>query len=232
MASTGSTNEDLAEAAQKGEPGGLVLVAEEQTAGRGRLGRTWTAPARSGLTFSVLLRPEAPAARFGWLPLLAGLAAAEAVSVVAELDVRLKWPNDLLVGDRKLAGVLAERVAGAVVLGVGLNVSTVAAELPVATATSLAVEGAACTDRDPLLRAVLRRLAERYAAWDRPRGDPRLADDYRERCSTLGRKVRAELPGAATVEGFAESVDDDGRLAIRTPLGLERVGAGDVVHLR
>jgi BirA family biotin operon repressor/biotin-[acetyl-CoA-carboxylase] ligase len=174
---------------------------------RGAAGRdrTWSAPARSGLTFSVLLRPSVPVAELGWLPLLAGLAVAEAVARLAELDVRLKWPNDLLVGDRKLAGVLAERVGGAVVVGIGLNVTTTAAELPVATATSLVIEGAACTDREPLLRAILRRLAERYAEWDGPGGDPGLADGYRGRCATLGREVRAELPGGGTVVGTAES---------------------------
>lgn len=230
--STGSTNADLVSAAAAGEPAGLVLVAEEQTAGRGRLDRTWTAPPRSGLTFSVLLRPSVPPRALGWLPLLAGLAVAEALGRLAELDVRLKWPNDLVVDDRKLAGVLAERTTGAVVVGIGLNVSALATELPVATATSLAIEGAACTDRDPLLRAILRRLAERVSRWDGPYGDRGLADDYRARCATIGRAVRAELPGAAVVEGVAEGVDDDGRLLIRAGAGLETVGAGDVVHLR
>jgi BirA family biotin operon repressor/biotin-[acetyl-CoA-carboxylase] ligase len=247
--STASTNADLVAAAEAGEPAGLVLVAELQTAGRGRLDRSWTAPPRSGLTFSVLLRPAVPPRALGWLPLLAGLAAAEALGRLAELDVRLKWPNDLVVDDRKLAGVLAERVAGvvsegddrredlertigAVVVGIGLNVSTLATELPVATATSLAIEGAACTDRDPLLRAILRRLAERVSMWDGPYGDRGLADDYRARCATIGRAVRAELPAGAVIEGLAEDVDDDGRLLIRTSTGLETVGAGDVVHLR
>jgi BirA family biotin operon repressor/biotin-[acetyl-CoA-carboxylase] ligase len=229
---TGSTNADLAREAEQGALAGLVLVAEEQLDGRGRLGRRWSAPARSGLTFSVLLRPAVPPASLGWLPLLAGLAAAEAVSQLAEIDVRLKWPNDLLVDDRKLAGVLAERVAGAVVVGIGLNVSALASELPSPQATSLAIEGAACTDRDPLLRAVLRRMAERCLAWDRPEGDPSLADDYRGRCATIGRAVRAELPGGATVEGVAEAVDDFGRLVIRTGGQARQVAAGDIVHLR
>lgn len=232
VASTGSTNADLADAARDGEAAGLVLVAEEQTAGRGRRDRTWSAPARSGLTFSVLLRPSVPVAELGWLSLLAGLAVAEAVARLAELDVGLKWPNDLLVGERKLAGVLAERVGGAVVLGIGLNVTTTAAELPVATATSLVIEGAACTDREPLLRAILRRLAERYAEWDGPGGALGLAAAYAGRCATLGREVRAELPGGGTVVGTAESIDPDGRLVIRTATGVEVLGAGDVRHLR
>jgi BirA family transcriptional regulator, biotin operon repressor / biotin---[acetyl-CoA-carboxylase] ligase len=229
---TGSTNADLAQAARDGAEAGLVLVAEEQTDGRGRRGRSWTAPARSGLTFSVLLRPDVPAVLLGWLPLLAGLAVAEAVGRIAELEVSLKWPNDVLVGDRKLAGVLAERVAGAVVLGIGLNVSTTTDELPTPAATSLVIEAAACTDRDPVLRAVLRRLAERLAVWDSPAGDPELPAAYAERCATLGRLVRAELPGGRSITGTAADLDAQGRLGIRTGTGLERVGAGDVVHLR
>jgi BirA family biotin operon repressor/biotin-[acetyl-CoA-carboxylase] ligase len=239
--STGSTNSDLADAARAGEPGGLVLVAEEQTAGRGRLDRTWVAPPRSGLTFSVLLRPDVPPARLGWLPLLAGLAVAEALSRIAEVDVRLKWPNDLLVGERKLGGILAERVAAAVVVGCGLNVSTLSSELPGPAATSLVVQGAACTDRDPLLRAVLRRLADRLTAWEQAGGDPGaggpvdasgLAAAYADRCSTVGRQVRAELPGGRVLDGTAVGIDGDGRLAVRTGTGVEAVGAGDVVHLR
>jgi BirA family transcriptional regulator, biotin operon repressor / biotin---[acetyl-CoA-carboxylase] ligase len=238
---TGSTNSDLADAARAGAEPGLVLVAEEQLAGRGRLGRGWVAPARSALTFSVLLRPAVPVGQLGWLPLLAGLAVAEAVGRIAELEVQLKWPNDLLVGQGKLGGVLAERVGASVVVGVGINVSATAAELPAPTgsalpATSLAVEAAACTDRDPVLRAVLRRIAERYAAWDAPGGDPQLAAAYAERCSTLGRVVRAEMPGGRTVEGTATGLDDAGRLGVRPPgpadAPPEWVSAGDVVHLR
>jgi BirA family transcriptional regulator, biotin operon repressor / biotin---[acetyl-CoA-carboxylase] ligase len=229
---TGSTNADLARQARQGAGAGLVLVAEQQTSGRGRLGRSWTAPARSGLTFSVLLRPAGPTSRLGWLPLLTGLAVAEAVARVAELDVRLKWPNDLLVGDRKLAGVLAERVGDAVVVGVGLNVSAVAAELPGPQATSLVMEGAACTDRDPVLRAVLRRIADRVARWDSPGGDPDLAAAYAGRCATLGRTIRAELPGGLELTGVAQGLDGDARLLVLTAQGVQVVGAGDVVHLR
>lgn len=234
VARTASTNADLAAQARRGAPGGLVLVAEEQVAGRGRLDRTWTSPPRSGLTLSVLLRPAVDATRWGWLPLLAGLATAEAVSRLAEVDVALKWPNDLLVGGRKLAGLLAERVGDAVVLGLGLNVTLRADERPVPEATSLALEGAACTDRDPLLRAVLRRLSVRLDAWTAAGGDPRegLAADYRARCGTLGRAVRVDVPGGTAVEGRAMDVDDAGRLVVQTASGTVALAAGDVVHLR
>ena len=138
VARTGSTNTDCAARARAGAPEGLVLAAEEQTAGRGRLGRTWLSPPRAALTFSVLLRPAGvPPARRGWLPLLAGVATAIAVRHVSGLDARLKWPNDLLLGPRKLAGILAEQSGDAVIVGIGVNVSAARAELPVTGAASL-----------------------------------------------------------------------------------------------
>jgi BirA family biotin operon repressor/biotin-[acetyl-CoA-carboxylase] ligase len=218
--STRSTNAVVAERARAGEPHGLVVAAEEQTQGRGRLDRSWVSPPRAGLTLSVLIRPDLPPERLGWLPLLGGLAVAQALRRQAEVDAVLKWPNDVLVGDRKVCGLLAEAVDGAVVLGIGLNVTTRREELPVPEATSLALEGAVVTDRDTLLRAVLRTLADVL-------GD-RSYPSYRELCSTLGREVRVLLPGGATVEGTAEAVDDEGRLVV----GGTPYAAGDVVHLR
>jgi BirA family biotin operon repressor/biotin-[acetyl-CoA-carboxylase] ligase len=226
---TDSTNAVVADAARAGAPEGLVVVAEHQAAGRGRLGRTWTSPARAGLTVSVLLRPQvSDAAEWGWLPLLAGLAVATAVRAQAGLDAVVKWPNDVLVGDRKLAGVLAEAVLpGAVVLGIGLNVTTRAEELPPdVAATSLAIEGARTTDRSVLLRALLRALAGSYDAWQLDPGPQR--DAYRAACSTIGRRVRLELPDGATVTGRADEVDAAGRLVVD---GAPYASA-DVVHLR
>ena len=214
---TTSTNAVVAERARAGEPHGLVVVAETQTAGRGRLDRTWSSPPRAGLTFSVLLRPRGP---LQWVPLLAGAGIATALRRHAGVEVGLKWPNDVVVGDRKLAGLLAEAVDGAVVLGVGLNVTTTREELPVPQATSLALEGATTTDRDTVLRAVLRGIADALG------DDSRAA--YRELCTTLGREVRVELPGGQTVTGTAEGVDDEGRLVVD---GTAHA-AGDVVHLR
>jgi BirA family biotin operon repressor/biotin-[acetyl-CoA-carboxylase] ligase len=249
VAATGSTNSDLAAKATSGTPEGAVLVAEEQTSGRGRLDRRWSAPPRSGLFFSVLLRPggtgaggltPVPAQRWGWLPLLAGVAVATALSSAAGVDTALKWPNDLLLvtdgEERKAGGILAERVGGdGVVIGVGVNVSLTADELPVATATSLALAGAHGTDRDPLLRAVLRSLGDWYGRWREAEGDPdrsRLLHAYAAGCATLGRQVRAELPGGRDLSGTAVAVDGDGRLVIAGPQGEQAVGAGDVVHLR
>ncbi|WP_333764349.1 biotin--[acetyl-CoA-carboxylase] ligase [Streptomyces sp. IBSBF 2390] len=240
---TGSTNSDLAgRAAGSGADEGAVLVAEEQTAGRGRLDRRWTAPPRSGLFFSVLLKPtEVPVARWGWLPLLTGVAVATGLSRAAGVDTALKWPNDLLVTvgeeERKAGGILAERAgADGIVVGVGINVSLRADELPVPQAGSLALAGAQGTDRDPLLRAVLRSLEDWYGRWRRAGGDPSasgLQDTYAAGCATLGRAVRAELPGDRSIVGEAVAVDGDGRLVIATEAGVqEPVGAGDIVHLR
>ncbi|MFF8655061.1 biotin--[acetyl-CoA-carboxylase] ligase [Streptomyces huasconensis] len=243
---TGSTNTDLVARAD-GLAEGAVLVAEEQSAARGRLDRQWSAPARSGLFFSVLLKPaEVPVERWGWLPLLTGVAVATGLSRVAGVDTALKWPNDLLVtvGDqeRKAGGILAERAGaaggsgGGVVIGIGLNVTLREDELPVPTAGSLALAGATTTDRDPLLRAVLRSLEQWYGVWRGAGGDPaasRLQEAYAAGCATLGRRVRAELPGDRAIVGEAVAVDGDGRLVLATEAGVqEPVGAGDIVHLR
>ncbi|GGP92206.1 biotin--[acetyl-CoA-carboxylase] ligase [Streptomyces griseomycini] len=240
---TGSTNSDLVARAAGGRAGeGAVLVAEEQTAGRGRLDRQWSAPARSGLFFSVLLTPrEVPVARWGWLPLLTGVAVATGLSRAAGVDTALKWPNDVLVTvggeERKAGGILAEGAgSGGVVIGVGINVSLRADELPVPTAGSLALAGAVSTDRDPLLRGMLRALEEWYGRWRAAGGDPAecgLQETYAAGCATLGRTVRAELPGERSVVGEAVAVDGDGRLVLATEAGVqEPVGAGDIVHLR
>ena len=216
LAETDSTNAVVAERARAGEPAGLVVVAESQTAGRGRLDRSWVSPPRAGLTFSVLLRPDP--ALLAWQSLLGGVAVARAVREVAQVDAVLKWPNDVLVDGKKLCGLLAEvPVSGAVVLGIGLNVTTRADELPHAGATSLQLVGAVTVDREPLLKAVLRHLA-------------RAADrgDYRALCSTIGRRVSLELPDGTAVEGVADDVDTGGRLVVDGTA----YAAGDVVHLR
>jgi BirA family transcriptional regulator, biotin operon repressor / biotin---[acetyl-CoA-carboxylase] ligase len=234
---TGSTNADVAAAAMAGAAEGLVVVAEAQSTGRGRLGRAWASPPRAGLAFSVLLRPSGvPAGKLGWLPLLAGVALVEVVRRLGEVDAVLKWPNDLLIADRKCAGILAEAAGGGIVLGMGLNVSLRAEELPVPTATSLALAGSACTDRDPLLRAILRELARWYRQWCAVDGDPAasgLRDAYRLHCGTLGRAVTVSLPGGRILTGKASDVDTEGRLVVTTGDGRATpVAAGDVEHVR
>jgi BirA family biotin operon repressor/biotin-[acetyl-CoA-carboxylase] ligase len=239
---TGSTNADLIARARDGAPEGLVLAAEEQTSGRGRMGRAWLSPPRAALTFSVLLRPAAvPPARRGWLPLLAGVATAAAVRQVSGLEAQLKWPNDVLIGERKLAGILAEQAGDAVVVGIGVNVSTSAGELPVTgpsslAATSLLLAGSASLDRELLLRRVLAELERWYLAWHSGAGgDPQasgLRPAYLQICSTLGRDVRAELPAGQVIYGSATDIDAGGRLVVTGPAGVVAVGAGDVLHVR
>ncbi len=251
---TGSTNADLLAKARSGADEGLVLVAEAQTSGRGRMGRRWISPPRRSLTFSVLLRPAAPAGLLGWAPLLAGVAVASALERTAGVDARLKWPNDVLVDGAKIAGILAERWGNAVVIGTGINVLQQRGELPVPTATSLLVAqgagsagaagpagapgpGAGTDVRERLLIAVLDELARWYRAWlDQPRpGDADgcgLRAEYLRRSGTVGTAVTVMLPGGQNLTGMAAGIDAAGRLEVRTPAGLVQVSAGDVVHLR
>ncbi|WP_306204317.1 biotin--[acetyl-CoA-carboxylase] ligase [Actinoplanes sp. RD1] len=255
---TGSTNADVAEAARGGAGEGLVVVAEQQVAGRGRRDRQWLSPPRAGLTLSVLLRPgvadperdwpAVPQRAWGWLPLLAGVALLEAVRRIAEVEAALKWPNDLLVrpadesgqgGYGKTAGILAEVSGEAVVVGIGLNVSTKAGELPPTNglpATSLFESGATSIDRDPLLRALLRSFDRWYGGWREAGGDAEmcgLLTAYRRDCATLGRHVRVLLPAGGELTGEVTDVDREGQLVIRTDEGSERrVSAGDVLHVR
>jgi BirA family transcriptional regulator, biotin operon repressor / biotin---[acetyl-CoA-carboxylase] ligase len=241
VAETRSTNADLLAAAGAGAPEGVVLVADAQTGGRGRMGRRWISPPRAGLTVSVLLRPiGVPAVLLGWLPLLTGVAAASAVRAVSAVEPRLKWPNDVLVRGAKLGGILAERSGSAVVVGIGINVSQHRSELPGSTATSLLLEapgGTGADLREPLLVAMLDGLARRYLAW-RDQASPGDADacglrgEYTCWCATLGREVTVTLPGGQVIAGAAVGVDPAGRLEVRTSGRVVPVSAGDVVHVR
>jgi BirA family transcriptional regulator, biotin operon repressor / biotin---[acetyl-CoA-carboxylase] ligase len=214
-----------------------VLVAEAQTAGRGRMGRHWVSAPGSALTFSVLLRPAAvPPASRGWTPLLAGVAVARAVRAQTKVAAWLKWPNDVQVDGAKLAGILAEQAGDAIVVGIGINVSSGRDELPVKGATSLAAEGAAGTAAGRLLAGVLGEMERWYLAWTGTLGDATscgLRQEYQQLCGTLGRQVRVSLPGGEIVAGQAAEVDGAGRLVVRSPSsGLVPVSAGDVVHVR
>jgi BirA family transcriptional regulator, biotin operon repressor / biotin---[acetyl-CoA-carboxylase] ligase len=191
---------------------------------------------------SVLLHPVnlAPL-RWGWLPLIAGLAVAEGLRQYPGVPASLKWPNDVLIGDGKVAGILAERIetprGPAVVIGFGVNVHLTAAELPVPSATSLALHASESAFRGPLsrtdvVRSCLAALGAFYLAWQQGATDEELAASYRERCATIDRRVRVELVGGLPVEGTATEVDSGGRLVIRTDSGVQVVSAGDVIHLR
>lgn len=237
---TGSTNADLIARAAAGEDiDGAVLAAENQVAGRGRNGRQWAAAPRAQLTVSFAC-PAAcvPADRWGWLPLATGVAVVDAVSAVTGVTCGVKWPNDVLAGEppRKLAGILAEVASPrpTIVVGIGVNVTLTADEVGESvgksTAASLLELGATSTDRDALLARLLIDLGERLDQWRT--GDPRLATDWRARSVTLGRQVRAMLPGDRDVTGTAVDIDDEGRLQIEAADGIVTVAAGDIIHLQ
>jgi BirA family transcriptional regulator, biotin operon repressor / biotin---[acetyl-CoA-carboxylase] ligase len=232
---TGSTNADLLARAAAGEDiAGAVLIAEHQTAGRGRNGRAWSSP-RAQLALSAgvdagEVRPDA----WGWLPLAAGVAVVDTVAAVA-VEAGLKWPNDVLANGRKLAGILTEVAAAqrSIVVGIGLNVTLRDDEVPDADATSLRSLGVETPDRDELVRAMLQELARRVERWRDANGaDAGLIADYRARSVTIGSAVRAILPGGREVLGAARSIDEQGRLLIDSDAGPVAVSAGDVVHLR
>jgi BirA family biotin operon repressor/biotin-[acetyl-CoA-carboxylase] ligase len=239
LAEAPSTNAVVAARAREGAPEGLVVVADHQTAGRGRLDRTWETPPGTALTFSLLLRPTAPAAAWPWLPLLTGYAVAEALAGRG-YGAGVKWPNDVLIGERKVAGILVERVetpdGPAAVVGVGLNTAMTAAELPVPTATSLLLESGAAEppDRAEVLADVLTGIRETYGEWvlGGAAATEELAVSYAAACRTLGRDVRVDLPDGTTLEGRAVAVDATGRLVVEAADGRHEVGAGDVVHVR
>lgn len=232
-----STNAIVADRAREGAPDGLVVVADHQTAGRGRLDRSWETPAGTALTFSMLVRPTVPPAAWPWLPLLAGYAAAKTLTARG-YDAGVKWPNDILIGERKVAGILVERVetptGPAAVIGIGLNTGMDADELPVPTATSLSLESGEAPDRTELLLELLAGIREAYDAWQLG-GEPaalRLAESYTSACVTLGQQVRVDLPDGTTLEGRAVDIDRLGRLVVDAADGRHEVGAGDVVHVR
>jgi BirA family transcriptional regulator, biotin operon repressor / biotin---[acetyl-CoA-carboxylase] ligase len=224
---TDSTNSRLLEEARGGAPEGVVLVADHQTAGRGRLGRRWEAPPGSSLLVSVLLRPDVALGRAHLVTMAAGLAASDACEAVAGVRPGLKWPNDLVVDDAKLAGLLAESVVEgdalrALVVGMGLNVTAAPAE----GATALADHAGGRVERRPLLDAWLVRLDARL---------DRLGEvltDYRPRCATLGRPVRVERPGGDVLAGTAVDVTDAGHLVVDAGGERVAVAVGDVVHVR
>jgi BirA family biotin operon repressor/biotin-[acetyl-CoA-carboxylase] ligase len=252
-----STNRYLLDEARSGTPEGIVAVADHQSAGRGRLGRRWEAPAGSNLLVSVLLRPTVAVGELHLCTVAVALAAADACETATGIHPDVKWPNDLVVGDRKLAGILAEALpapagggASAVVVGLGLNVRWPGPDngvpdggvpdggVPdgetdelVRTATSIWRETGAQLEPMALLQLVLAGLEPRLADLASGTGRSRLAGEYRRRCGTVGRSVRVELPGEVLV-GTAIDVTGEGHLVVDTGTGRKTVAAGDVVHLR
>ena len=231
FATIDSTNTWVMEQARSGAAEGLVAVAEEQTAGRGRLGRTWVSPPGGSLLMSLLLRPAGlPADRLHLATAAVAMSGADAVALIAEVQPSLKWPNDLLIGNRKLAGVLTEveGVPPAVVVGIGIN-CTWPDELPAEIAdVAIAANHAAGrpVHTEDVLDVLLETLAARLdAGWDD------IAREYKARCETVGRDVRVEMADGAFT-GMATGIDDDGALLVTNDAGTTRVIAGDVIHVR
>jgi BirA family biotin operon repressor/biotin-[acetyl-CoA-carboxylase] ligase len=242
VAETGSTNADLAARAREHEVAGTVLITDYQSAGRGRQGRTWTAPPGSGIAMSILVRPDGiDPSHWSWLSLLAGLAVSDGIRRAADVPAVLKWPNDVLIGDCKVCGILSERVdtsqGPACVVGIGINVGLSEDQLPVPSATSLMIAarqlGGSPPSRTAVIATVLAAFELLYGRWEAQRGiDPSLAASYAERCETIGRHVRVLLSEERSVEGIAERIDESGQLVVRTTAGSSVYGAGDVIHLQ
>ena len=238
LAQTGSTN-DVAEAlAADGAPEGTCVVAEEQTAGRGRLDRTWVSPPGAGLWMSVVVRPgEMPKERWSLLSLAAGVAVLDGLAAASGVRAELKWPNDVMVvaaacggdgGMKKVGGILSAATGpDAVVLGIGINVSLRGDELPIKQSSSVFLEGGR-TDRAALLVAILSALKVRLAQWRAE--DPDLLVAYRHACCTIGRPVDVALPNGQRVTGTVAGIDDDGHLLVTDGEATQRITAGDVIH--
>ncbi|HZW41908.1 MAG TPA: biotin--[acetyl-CoA-carboxylase] ligase [Agromyces sp.] len=266
LAEAGSTNDELRDAATGPEaaawPHGSVIVTDNQTRGRGRLGRMWLAPTGKTLAISLLLRPELaggkpfPPEAYGWIPLIAGAAMTEAVRRAVDLaasqevepddddrtgglDVELKWPNDVLISGYKVCGILSELLpdSGAVVVGAGLNLTLDEHDLPTLTSTSLLLATGRQPDADEVLADYLGGFLALMRAFTESGADAAasgVADRVTAVCGTLGSEVRVELPGDRELVGFAERLDRDGRLVVRDRENGEpqSVAAGDVTHLR
>ncbi len=242
-----STNRYALDEARAGAPEGLVVMADHQTAGRGRLGRRWEAPAGANLLVSVLLRPTLAPERLQLCTLAMALAARSACAGATGFEPEIKWPNDLMAAERKLAGILAEVVADgpagpdrAVVVGIGVNVgwpppdteqAAFAAPEGLGNATSLWRESGKRVGPRELLDLLLADLDDRLGDLAAGGGDKRLMADYRRACTTLGRDVTVSLPGE-TVTGSVLDVTDEGHLLVDLGLSIRTITAGDVVHVR
>ena len=225
---TGSTQNDLLQLVESNNAlDGQVIATEFQSDGRGRLDRTFEAPAQSALLFSFYIKPRNQRSEWGFIPLIAGLSLVRAITTIdTAMNVSLKWPNDLIINEKKCAGIIAQTTNEGIVIGIGLNVSMTPNELPVSTATSLAIEGSTITDRNLLLSHLLNTFAELFEAWEE---GSELLDEYASASSTIGKKVRIELPGGENLEATVARISHTGELVLDDG---RHVSAGDVIHLR
>jgi len=231
---TGSTQSDLATEVRSGNSQEReVLVAEYQSAGRGRMDRNFVAPRESALLFSFFVKPHRQGEEWGWLPLVAGMAVSAAIESECKGDNRtkLKWPNDVLIDEKKVAGLLSERVetpdGPGVIIGIGINVDLSEEELPISTATSLTLQGCTQCNREDLLVGVLQKFDEYLKRWESH--DRELAQEYEVCSATIGQRIRIESPTGRKWESTATGIDESGGLILETG---EILTVGDVVHLR
>ena len=225
---TGSTQDDLLNRAQQSEAqNGDVLVTDFQSAGRGRIDRTFEAPASSALLFSFYIEPKRELSEWSFLPLVVGLGASFALSAIDPgITPTLKWPNDIQIDGLKVGGIIAHATRKGVVIGVGINVAMQESELPVAQATSLALKNFGELNRNIVLASFLNEFENLLGRWE---AGEDLRHLYLERCSTIGLKIEAQLPGGVNKRGVAAGISPHGELILDDG---SRVTVGDIVHLR
>jgi len=222
---TASTQSDLVALVEQGKgKSGDVIAAEFQSAGRGRLARSFEAAPGTALLFSFYIQPKRSRDDWGWLPLIAGVSVAQ---VLGDFDAQIKWPNDVLINGKKVSGLIAEVVGDGVVIGIGINAAMNTSELPVPTATSLSIEGAHNRTRNQLLGELLNIFEVNFAAWEL--GSDEIQTKYQDLSATIGREVRVEYPGDRSDIGIAMSISNSGELVLDSGV---HVHAGDIIHLR
>lgn len=226
--SAASTNDEVRQLGQNGSPGGWVLIALEQTAGRGRRGAAWFAPTGESLAFSILVKPEEPKALWPRLALASGLAVAEAVESFG-IDAGIKWPNDVWIRRRKVAGILVEAGNDFAVVGIGINVSSQAFPAEIAEiATSMGIESGRPVPSQDVLQAIITRFAIRHRQIGRDFDE--LLSAVRERCVLTGQQVSLTTSSGPR-QGVVEGIAADGALVLRTPAGLENLIQADEVRI-
>ena len=222
---TASTQSDLVALVRAGDARvGDVIAAEYQSAGRGRLTRTFDAPKSSALLFSFYIEPQRNRDDWGWIPLIAGVSVAQ---ILSQFNAQVKWPNDILIDNKKVAGLITEVIGNGVVIGIGINVAMEPLELPVPTATSLFIEGAQSLTRNQLLPDLLKIFETNFMNWDC--GSDEIKATYGQMSATIGRKVRVEYPDGQIESAQAVSISGRGELVLDTGAHVQ---AGDIVHLR
>ena len=222
---TSTTQGDLAQLVRDGKAKvGDVIVAEYQSAGRGRLDRSFEAAQGTALLFSFYIKPQRNRDDWGWIPLIAGYSVAQSLHAFHAV---VKWPNDILIKGKKVSGLIAEVVGDGVVIGIGVNVGMEENQLPVDTATSLLVEGGEDITRDELICEILEEFEEHFLQWDQ--GIDEVQPLYKQLSATIGTEVRVEYPGGASQHGIAEGISDTGALILNDGTHVQ---SADVIHLR